>query len=417
MQELKIYRAKYYVRFITYIVFTIFIRYYRIKKNLPEEVKRLKSPYLLLSNHVGYWDPFIIGHMLPRFTHFVSSDAAFKNKVAGFFLPRLGTIPKKKNVRDIKVIRDILQVIKQGENVGIFPEGVRNWAGTTLPIDPSIGKLVKLLRVPVIVSVSRGMNLFNPRWSKKLRKTSVTVEYKVLMGPSYIDTHTPQDIYNIICKAIQHDEVKYQRIHKNAIHSNHRSEHINHTLYICPECNAIDTFITRRNDFACQACGYFIHIDKYGFFSTTKNRHLFFDNIRDWYNWQEKWIYNYIKIKYENQDDSLIFEDKGSWVYKIGPNNKFVKIGQADLKLYLDRVEIKYLQGKSFQSLSLDQLKTINPQVNEKLEIFYGDEIYRIVGERSGVSGLKWEVAINAIWKLRGLDYKLSPYIRIEDSH
>ena len=123
---------------------------------MPREVKKLKSPYLLLSNHIGFWDPFIVGHFLPRFTHFVSSDAAFKARVAGFFLPRLGTIPKKKNLRDTKVIRDMDAVITQGENVGLFPEAVRNWAGLSLPIDPSIAKLIKFLKAPVVVASMKG---------------------------------------------------------------------------------------------------------------------------------------------------------------------------------------------------------------------------------------------------------------------
>ena len=98
---------------------------------MPKEVKELKAPYLVLSNHVGFWDPFIAGHFLPPFTHFVASDATFRNKIIRFLLTRLGTIPKKKNMRDTKVIRDIISVIRQGENVGIFPEAVRNWAGSS----------------------------------------------------------------------------------------------------------------------------------------------------------------------------------------------------------------------------------------------------------------------------------------------
>jgi len=56
-------------------------------------------------------------------------------------------------MRDSQVIRDIVTIIKQGENIGIFSEAVRNWSGSTSPMDPSIGKLIKMLKVPVVITV------------------------------------------------------------------------------------------------------------------------------------------------------------------------------------------------------------------------------------------------------------------------
>ena len=64
--------------------------------------------------------------------------------------------------------------------------------------------------------------------------------------------------------------------------------------------------------------------------------------------------------------------------------------------------------------MNFNDLQTINPQVNERLEIFYKSEAYRIVGSRDGVSALKWEVALNAIWNKLGQKHKLSAYIKQE---
>ena len=43
--------------------------------------------------------------------------------------------------------------------------------------------------------------------------------------------------------------------------------------------------------------------------------------------------------------------------------------------------------------------------------MYYNNESYRLFGGRPGVSALKWEVAVNAIWKKLGQEIKLSPYI------
>jgi hypothetical protein len=86
-------------------------------------------------------------------------------------------------------------------------------------------------------------------------------------------------------------------------------------------------------------------------------------------------------------------------------------IGKADVQLYTNRIELVFLDKPRIITFDFDGLQTINPQVKEMLEIYYKGEAYRVIGNRQGVSALKWEVAINAIWKNLGQSVKLSPYI------
>lgn len=410
MSRKKAYPTRLYVRILAFIVFTFFARIYNIKKKMPKEVLNLKSPYLVLSNHIGYWDPFLIGIFLPRFIHFVSSDAAFRNPVVRFFLTRLGTIPKKKNIRDTKVIRDIAAVIMQGENVGIFPEAVRNWAGKTQPVDKSVAKLIKMLKVPVVVPIIKGMNLFNPRWSTKLRHTKVEVEYTLLFSKEDIDILSTDKIFEQLNKALQHDEVAWQMQNLNKVRSKHKAEYINHALYVCPECLSIDSFKAKGNDFYCTECNYDIRINKYSFFERITKGKLHFDNIRDWFDWEEKYMLNFINEKVNKNCSEVIFADKRSKVYKSNQKQEMEYIDDADIKFYIDKIVIVYYNNESF-TINYDDLQTINPQVKERLEIFYNNEAYRIIGGRPGVSALKWEVAVNAVWKKMGQEHKLSAYI------
>jgi len=378
---------------------------------MPAEVKKLKAPFLLLSNHVGFWDPFVIGHFLPKFIHFVSSDAAFRSPLLRFFLTRLGTIPKKKNIRDTKVIRDIMAVIQQGENVGIFPEAVRNWAVMSQPMDKSIAKLIKLLKVPVVVSILKGMNLFNPRWSTKLRRTRVEVEYKILLDRKKVNKLSEDEIFILLKEGLFHDEIEYQKQHKNKVYSKQKAEYINHAIYVCPECNSIDSFTASNNDFVCRVCAYDIHINSFGFFERKNVGKFYFENIRDWYNWQEAYLYKYVLEKIDGKYDKVIFIDEKSNVYYSKADTNLDFIGRADIKLFIDKIEIEFKGDKRTISLNFNDLQTINLQVKERLEIYYNNEAYRIIGGRKGVSALKWEVAINAIWKRLGQIHKMSPYI------
>ncbi|NOZ46997.1 MAG: 1-acyl-sn-glycerol-3-phosphate acyltransferase [Chlorobi bacterium] len=406
------FETKYYIRFFTFLVFSLFIFIFRIKKKLPRKIKKLKPPYLVLSNHVGTFDPFIAGHFLPHFTHFVSSDAVLRSKLVRFFLTRLGVIPKKKNIRDTKVIRDIISVINSGECVGIFPEAVRNWSGTSFPIEKSIVKLIKMLNVPVVVPILKGMNLFNPRWSKRLRYTKVEVEYNLLLNETETKILADDEIYKRLLETLKHDEVEYQRKHKNKIYSSHKAEHISHTLYVCPECKSIDSFKCAGNSFFCTNCNYDIHINKYGFFERKTEGKLFFDNIRDWYDWEENWLMKFVSDRFDENSNEVIFEDKKSKIYHSYEKDNLNFIDIADVKLFINRIVIDYVNKTEIISLDFDTLQTINPQLQERLEIFYNNEAYRIIGTQPGVSALKWEVAVNAIWKKAGQINKLSPYIK-----
>ena len=417
MRSKKNFTTNYAIRLLTWVVFEIFTIFFRIKKDLPSEVKKIKPPYLVLGNHVGYWDPFIIGHFLPHFTHFISSDATFRNPVIRFFLTRLGTIPIKKNTRDIKAVKDIITVIRQGENVGIFPEALRTWSGSSFKIDASIVKLIKFLNVPVVVPVLKGMNLFNPRWSTKLRYTKVEVDYKLVITKESLKKLSDEEIYAELTKALFHDEVAYQQKRMNRIYSSYKAEHIGCALYVCPNCKAIDSFIAVGNDFICGSCNYDIHIDKFGFFERKSSGNLFFDNIRDWYYWEEKWLINYVNTKYESKSTTVIFEDKNSKFYHSSSSGKMDFIDNVNLKLFINKIEIEFHSTGEVREFNFNDLQTINPQINERLEIYYAKEAYRFVGEKSGVSGLKWEVAVNALWKKMGQEHKLSVYIEQDNEY
>lgn len=412
MKQKKAYPTNLIIRFLVHLLFTSFILYYRIKKKIPKEVKELEAPYLVLSNHVGFWDPFIAGHFLPHFTHFVSSDAVFRNPLLRFFLTRLGTIPKKKNMRDSQVIRDIITVIRQGENVGIFPEAVRNWSGSTSPMDPSIGKLIKLLKVPVVIPVLKGMNLLHPRWAFKLRPYPMEVEYKLLFTKEDVATLDSQAIFEGLTAGMKHDEVAYQRERMGKIKYSKRAEHIGHALYLCPECQAIDSFHAEGNDFQCDQCNYDIHIDDYGFFERKSEGKLHFNNIRDWFNWEEKELVHFVRENYLKNSSEPIFTDKKMEIFKNDAKGELIPIGLADVHLYCDKILVDFTDKETLE-FNFTDLQTINPQTKERLEIFYKDDAYRIAGTRPGVSALKWEVAVNTIWKEMGLTAKMVPYIRI----
>ncbi|MEN8122864.1 MAG: hypothetical protein ABFS35_21170, partial [Bacteroidota bacterium] len=257
----------------------------------------------------------------------------------------------------------------------------------------------------------KGMNLFNPRWSTKLRLTKVEVEYKLVLNTNDINRLPDDEIFNRLSSAMQHDEVEYQHKEMNKLYSRHKAEHISHALYVCPECHSIDTFRAKGNSFACSKCNYDIHINYYGFFERISDGKLFFDNIRDWYYWEENWLLDDVTAKLNQNYKKAIFTDKSSKIYHAVEMDKTEFMGTADISLFIEHIEIKFVGKDEKWELNFDDLQTINPQVHEQLEIIYNNEAYMVFGNKPGVSALKWEVALNAIWKKLGQNQKLSVYI------
>ncbi|MDH5474972.1 MAG: hypothetical protein OEX22_04715, partial [Cyclobacteriaceae bacterium] len=108
----------------------------------------------------------------------------------------------------------------------------------------------------------------------------------------------------------------------------------------------------------------------------------------------------------------IIFEDLKSQIYHGEEENVIKYIGEGNVRLFINRIEIDFMIERKNIVLNFDELQTVNPQLHERLEIFYNNEAYRIVGGQKGVSALKWEVAVNAIWQKMNMKSKQSLYIK-----
>ena len=80
---------------------------------------------LLCPNHSSNWDPLIIAVHLPvnYRLHAMAKKELFQNPVLGWILRRLGVFPVNREGTDIKAVKTAIQILKDGDNLMIFPEG------------------------------------------------------------------------------------------------------------------------------------------------------------------------------------------------------------------------------------------------------------------------------------------------------
>ncbi|MGS0764913.1 lysophospholipid acyltransferase family protein [Syntrophomonas curvata] len=83
------------------------------------------GPVIVAANHVSNWDPVIVGTALSRPVHFMAKVELFNNVFLGKLLTALHAFPVRRGAADRRAIRQALDLLAEGEVVGIFPEGAR----------------------------------------------------------------------------------------------------------------------------------------------------------------------------------------------------------------------------------------------------------------------------------------------------
>lgn len=110
------------------VVYGVFKPLYRVevvgRENIPKT-----GGVLLCSNHINNFDPIIVGMMAPRPVHFMAKEELFKVPVLGKLVPHLNAFPVKRGMSDREALRKGLAVLKDGNVLGLFPEGTRSKTG------------------------------------------------------------------------------------------------------------------------------------------------------------------------------------------------------------------------------------------------------------------------------------------------
>ena len=79
--------------------------------------------FLLASNHISHFDPFIISSVLRRKIDWMAMAEFFPLPIVGWFLRAVDAFPAERDRADRKTIRTAIERLKVGRAVGVFPEG------------------------------------------------------------------------------------------------------------------------------------------------------------------------------------------------------------------------------------------------------------------------------------------------------
>ncbi len=136
-------------RFTRFIAKVFFYSYFRLNVIGREHIPRDGS-CIVVGNHVSFLDPMLIGSIIARPIHYITYAFFYFHPSIHWFCKRVYCIPVKKEGNDISALKQSLRLLKQGECVGIFPEGTRSETGQLGPGQPGGALLALRSGAPIL---------------------------------------------------------------------------------------------------------------------------------------------------------------------------------------------------------------------------------------------------------------------------
>ena len=259
--------------------------HFQYKKIGMERLKKDEA-CLVLMNHSSFIDLEIVSTvMFPRRFSIVTTSDAFVG--LNWILRLIGCIPTKKFIADTNLIRDMIYAVKElKSSVVMYPEASYSFDGTATPLPDSIGRLVKMLGVPVVMIRTYVAFARDPLYNGlRKRKVNVSADMKYLLSTKEIAEKTAEEINTIVNTEFSFDNFRWQQENEISITEDFRAEGLNRVLYKCPHCLTEGKMVGEKSEIRCNHCGKRYELTETGYMKA-ENGETEYDHIPDWYNWQ-----------------------------------------------------------------------------------------------------------------------------------
>jgi len=145
------------LRFIAWVLIHLF---YRLQARGVEHIPH-EGAALIVCNHVSFVDPVILMAVSPRPIRFVMDHRIFRTPIISFIFRHGRAIPIAPAKEDVammeRAFEDVSAALREGELVGIFPEGRITDNGEICPFRPGVMRILERDPVPVIPLALQGL--------------------------------------------------------------------------------------------------------------------------------------------------------------------------------------------------------------------------------------------------------------------
>lgn len=161
---------------------------------------------IIASNHQSYIDPPAVGSFIrSRPLRFMARKTVFDVPYLGGLITKLGAFPIKRGKFDLTGMNIMVNLLKNGQAVLIFPEGTRTYNGNMRPVQPGIGMIAYKAKADILPVYLNGFYNAWPRQKKlpKLfQKLSITYGKPINLDHFYKQKASGR-VYREIAKTVE----------------------------------------------------------------------------------------------------------------------------------------------------------------------------------------------------------------------
>lgn len=284
----------------------------------------IEPPYLLFVTHASMLDfPAMYTAVAPHNANNVVAIDAIRD-VGDWIMRRLGCICKRKFVKDLNLIRNMRYCVDKYKSiVCIYPEARYTLDGTTGFLPDSLGKMGKLLKVPVVVLRLYGTFIAAPQWNKDEQYLPLRCELECVATAEEVRSLPADELNARIHRAMQRDDYAYQREEGIRLTNPRRANGLHNILYQCPHCGTEFKMYSEGTRLWCAACGKGWQMTELSELVAEEGE-TEFRYIPDWMAWERK------NVRAEVRSGSYRFEDDVT-VHTLPNAKRFYDQGMGNL--------------------------------------------------------------------------------------
>ena len=284
----------------------------------------LKPPYMLLSNHMYFVDFKLaaMGTLPHRVNNVVSIDGYYRRP---WLMELIGSIGTRKYTMDLHLVKSINKVLKRGDVLSMYPEARYSPCGILSFLPESLGKLVKMNKVPVVAVVHHGNHLHSPFWDfRRKRKVPLHTTMTQILTAEQVKSMSVSEINAALREGLWYDEYQYQKDNGILITEPFRAEGLHKVLYQCPACGVEHEMASEGTQIYCRHCGKRWQLKETGELEALTGE-TEFSHVPDWFMWERDQVEAQIAAgTYSFEDEVEIFSMPRCW--------KFEKLGKGKIR-------------------------------------------------------------------------------------
>jgi len=375
---------------ITELARVVMTPYLRLKFGVKVEkfADQQNRPYLVVLNHQTVFDQFFVGMSFRGPIYYVATEDIFSNGwVSKLIKYVIAPIPIKKQTTDVQAVMNCARIAREGGTIAVAPEGNRTYSGRTAYIKPSIVKLVRALKLPLVIYRIEGGYGVQPRWTDVVRRGKMRAYVHQVVDPEEYKKMSDDELLALIQNGLNVDEacVSGTFYHKK------NAEYLERVLYVCPKCG-LSEFESHGDVVSCKKCGLTAR------YLPTKEfegvgEELPFRFVADWYEYQCDFVN---KMDYTAYVETPAYVDKADLWEVILYQRKNLLVKDIGISLYGDRIETTASDGTK-QVYRFDDVSVITVLGRNKLNFYVGDRVFQLKGAKS-FNALKY---MNFYWRYK----------------